>query len=165
MVESAIVIGLPAPLLMTIIALAPDNIANCSLAVNEQTPRSISAILPSRRRSGTPGTDGITPRPVGSGIVRVSLQLLVAGSLPSRTSTTSPLTSNVFGPNAAPANFKDGPAAGAVTLTSPLTGPSNRYICMVGEPPSAGVAMLALLRPDESCPCAEMASPSTPPRP
>src|SRR3546814_16071253 len=90
MVESAIVIGLPAPLLMTIIALAPDNIANCSLAVNEQTPRSISAILPSRRREGTTGTDGFPTRPGGAGTVRVSWKHSVAGALPSRPHNTHP---------------------------------------------------------------------------
>ncbi len=41
----------------------------------------------------------------------------------------------------------------------------QRYICILGRAPSAGVLMLALLRPPASCASALIESFPTPPRP
>ena len=84
---------------------------------------------------------------------------------PSLASTRFAVTSNCCGPKPAGTKRSGPESIGDSWRTSPMISPSNRYCCIVGEEPSEGVAMLALLRPEASCPWARIGSPSAPPRP
>jgi hypothetical protein len=66
-------------------------------------------------------------------------------------------------PDAKPSAVKVA-GAGDVSVSDAVP-KSQRYICIFGRPPSAGVLMFALFLPLLSCASPSMASPWTPPRP
>ena len=115
---------MPVVLLATMTPSAPAACALSTLVLNEQVPRSTSAILPD------------TPAPV-------PVQPLIGDD-----SAMSPVRSNAEGPNCAPALWS-APASvtGKLMMTVNACAALKIYMRIRGRLPSDGVDMFALLRP------------------
>jgi len=130
---------------------APAFWAFLTLAVKVQVPRLTSAILPATSAGlvTAPQPSPRSPAPVRC------------------TSARSPVRLKACGPKVALGCDSLMPArpAGARTMVRTRSPLFQAYICIQGEKPSAGVVMLALLVPEESCASASSGSPCWPPRP